>query len=128
MFTLEQVDDIHDRLGAASTLAAYLEGLRGIGVTTSDSYLTDGHTTYYGHDGQRISTPPAHEVLPVAPTGDRSALLHGLELHAEGTISYVEMSRALADAGVEKWTFDTRALTITYYDRTGSPLLSEQIS
>lgn len=128
MFTLEQVDDIHDRLGSASTLVAYLDALRGIGVTTSDSYLTDGHTTYYGDGGHRISTAPAHEVFPVAATGDKKALVEHLRLHEEQLISYVEMSRALADAGVEKWTFDTRALTITYYDRAGLALLSEQVS
>jgi uncharacterized protein YbcV (DUF1398 family) len=37
------------------------------------------------------------------------------------------MSRALAAAGVEKWTFDTRALTITYYDRAGLAVLSERV-
>ncbi|MFG1813468.1 DUF1398 domain-containing protein [Kribbella sp. NPDC049174] len=128
MFTLEQVDEIHDRLGSASTLAAYLEALRGIGVTTSDSYLTDGHTTYYGDDGHQLSTAAAHEVFPIAATSDTTALTEALRLHEEQVTSYVEMSRALAAAGVEKWTFDTHALTITYYDRAGTALLSEQIS
>jgi uncharacterized protein YbcV (DUF1398 family) len=127
MFTLEQVNDIHDRLGSPSTLVAWLAALREIGVTTSDSYLTDGHTTYHGDGGHQVTTAPAHEVFSIAATGDKEALVEGLRLHAERVTSYVEMSRALADAGVEKWTFDTSALTITYYDRAGTALLSERV-
>jgi uncharacterized protein YbcV (DUF1398 family) len=126
MFTLEQVNDIHDRLGSPSTLVAWLAALREIGVATSDSYLTDGHTTYHG-DGGQVTTAPAHEVFSIAATGDKEALVEGLRLHEERVTSYVEMSRALADAGVEKWTFDTSALTITYYDRAGTALLSERV-
>lgn len=35
--------------------------------------------------------------------------------------------RALRDIGVEKWVFDTHALTITYYDKAGNELLKEDI-
>lgn len=111
----------HDRLGSASTLVDYLEALREIGVTTSDSYLTDGHTTYYGAAGHQISTGPPHEVFPIAPSSNKPALLEALKQHEAQTISYVEMSKALTDAGIEKWTFDTHAQTITYYDHADHP-------
>ncbi|WP_433157981.1 DUF1398 domain-containing protein [Kribbella sp. CA-247076] len=127
MFTLEEIDEIHERLGNASTLAAYLEALRGIGVTSSDTYLTDGRTTYFGDGGHQVTSEPTHDVFPIAAVGDKVAMAEGLRRHEEEGTSYVEVSRALADAGVEKWTFDTRALTITYYDRAGSELLSERL-
>ena len=34
MFTLDQINDAHDRLGNAATLAAYLRALNSIGVET----------------------------------------------------------------------------------------------
>jgi hypothetical protein len=37
------------------------------------------------------------------------------------------MSRALADHGVEKWTFDTERLTITYFDKAENVLLGEKV-
>jgi uncharacterized protein YbcV (DUF1398 family) len=40
----------------------------------------------------------------------------------------LEMSRGLADSGVEKWTFDTHKMTITYYDKDGTELLVEAIN
>ncbi|MFI5731803.1 DUF1398 family protein [Kribbella sp. NPDC051587] len=127
MFTLEQVDEIHERLGKASTLGAFLEALREIGVVASDSYVTDGHTTYFGADGHEVSTSPAHEVFEVAASSDKDAFLAELKRVEEESAGYVEMSRAFAAAGVEKWTFDTQALTITYYDRAGSALLAEPV-
>jgi uncharacterized protein YbcV (DUF1398 family) len=127
MFTVQQVDEIHERLGSASTLRAYLEALREIGVVASDSYLTDGHTVHRGVDGYEVSTAPAHEVFEIAATSDKQALVEQLRQHETGATSYVEMSRGLAAAGVEKWTFDTASLTITYYDRAGTALLSEAV-
>ncbi|WP_405061152.1 DUF1398 domain-containing protein [Kribbella sp. NBC_01505] len=127
MFSLEQVDEIHDRLGNASTLGAFLEALREIGVVTSDSYVADGHTTYFGLDGHEVSTGPAHEVFEVAATSDKDRFLADLKRVEEESVGYGDMSRAFAEAGVEKWTFDTQARTITYYDRAGSALLAEKV-
>jgi uncharacterized protein YbcV (DUF1398 family) len=124
---LVEIDGIHDRLGSASTLVAYLGALREIGVVSSDSFLADGHTTYYGDGGYQVSTGAAHEVFAVAAVGDREVVVEQLRLHELGVTSYVEMSRALAAAGVEKWTFDTHRLTITYYDAAGLALLSEAV-
>lgn len=122
MFTLEQINEIHDRLGKASTLPAYLQALREIGVERSDSFVTDGHTDHHG-PGQVVSTPPAHEIFPVADSCDRAAALEALK-----ESDYFKMSEALAASGVEKWCFDTSALTITFYDRSGNEILSELIT
>lgn len=127
MFTLEQTNEIHDRLGSASTLKDYLQALREIGVLASDSYLTDGHTVHRGADGYEVATEPTHEVFEVAVISDKDAFVEQLRLHETGVTSYVEMSRGLAEAGVEKWIFDTVELTITYYDRARTALLSERV-
>jgi uncharacterized protein YbcV (DUF1398 family) len=127
VFTREQIDDIHDRLGSQDTLAEYLRALHAIGVERSDSFIADGHSEYIGKSGETIVTPPAHEVLVVAATSSRAGLVEQLTLHSQGKTSYVEMSRGLARSGVRKWSFDTSALTITYYDTAGNELLAEKI-
>jgi uncharacterized protein YbcV (DUF1398 family) len=38
------------------------------------------------------------------------------------------LGRGLADSGVQKWTVDTHAMTMTFYDRTGVALLVEKIT
>ncbi|MEU0090547.1 DUF1398 family protein [Kribbella sp. NPDC006257] len=59
--------------------------------------------------------------------GDRSVVVEQLRLHGEGVSSYVEISWALAAAGVAKWSFDAERLGITYYDSAGLVLVSEAV-
>ena len=93
-----------------------------------DSFVSDGHSEYEGPDAERIASPPAHETLSVAEDSDREAFVDHLKRHERGDTGYLEMSRGLADSGVQKWTVDTHAMTMTYYDRTGAALLVEKIT
>lgn len=127
MFTLEQITDTHDRLGSSDTLGAYLRALREIGVARYDSYVTDGHSEYYGADGTRLLGPAFHDAFVIAETCDRDQFLQYMRQIEQGGVGYVEMSKALADNGVEKWTFDTEQLSITYFDKAGKVLLEENV-
>lgn len=127
VFTLDQVNDIHDRLGNADRLRRWLHELHAIGVKRCDSFIVDGHTVYSGDSGHTVVTPPTHETLTIAATSSRDGLIQHLRRHGENKTSYVEMSKGLADRGVEKWTFDTTNLTIAYYDRAGHELLVEAV-
>jgi uncharacterized protein YbcV (DUF1398 family) len=128
MFTLEQINEIHDRVGNEDTLALYLQELREIGVDRCDSYITDGHSEYFGKDGYKLVSPPAHEKLVVAETSNRETFLQHMNLAEQGKTSYLEMSRGLADSGVGKWTFDTQEMTLTYFGKDGSAMLVESFS
>ena len=128
MFTLEQINDAHDRLGNAATLAAYLRELNSIGVECFTSYLCDGHSEFFASGGHSLESPAAHEQLTVADASNRERFIEHLHLHSEQKTSYVEMSKGLADSGIEKWTMDTTALTVTYYDKAGNEMLLEKIS
>jgi Protein of unknown function (DUF1398) len=50
MFTIEQINDLHARLGSAKTLPEYVRALKALGVERYDSYLADGHSEYLGQD------------------------------------------------------------------------------
>ena len=128
MFTIEQINDLHAWLGSAKTLQEYVRALKAIGVERYDSYLADGHSEYFGQGGHRVVSPPVHEVLPVAETGQRETFLQHLSRHQRRQTTYVEMSRGLAQSGIEKWTVDTGRLTMTFYDKAGREMLVEQIS
>jgi uncharacterized protein YbcV (DUF1398 family) len=128
VFTIEQIDELHERLGRAETLADYVRALAGIGVVRYDSFVSDGHSEYLGHDGRRVISPPVHEQLPVAEYSNREAFLDHLARHQRGETSYLEMSKAMADSGLEKWTVDTHAMTIAFRDRSGQLLLADEIT
>lgn len=127
MFTLAQINTIHDSLGRADSLVAYLKALRAIGVDTCDSFIADGHSEYKG-SGQTVRTPPTHKELTIAETSDAKAMQKHIEQHGKQETSYIQMSQGLAESGVEKWTFDTHALTLTYYDKAGNTLFSEALN
>src|SRR5690348_6742804 len=119
MFTLEHIHDIHDRFGKADTLSHYLQALKATGVETYDSFITDGHSEYFGKDGSQLVSAPTHEKLTIAETSNREDFLKLLNLLTQQNISYLEMSKGLAESGIEKWTFDTSKMTLTYYDKGG---------
>lgn len=128
MFTLEQINEIHDQLGRGESFAQYVEALHAIGVETYDSYIKDGHSEYFGNSGHKVISPPAHEMLTIADTSDKEQFLKHLNLHDQGKTSYLEMSKGLADSGIEKWTVDTKIMTMTFYDKLEHEMLAETIS
>jgi uncharacterized protein YbcV (DUF1398 family) len=96
IFTIEQIDDLHARLGSAKTFPEYVLALKGLGVQRYDSYLADGHSEYFGQGGHRVFSQPAHEELVVAETGQRDTFLQHLRRHELHETTYSEMSRGLA--------------------------------
>jgi len=127
MFTIERINDLHARLGSAKTLPEYVLALKTLGAERYDSYLADGHSEYFGQGAHSVVSPPVHEVLPVAETGRRETFLQHLRRHERHETTYLEMSRGLAQSGIEKWTVDTGSVNMTFSDRTGREMLVEQI-
>lgn len=128
MFTLEQINDLHARLGRAETLFAYVRALNAIGVEKYDSYVTDGHSEYFGKRDHKVISPPAHDTLSIAEKSNRENFLKYLNLSEQGNITYIEMSQGFADSGIEKWTVDTSKSTMIFYDTVGSEMLVERIT
>jgi uncharacterized protein YbcV (DUF1398 family) len=128
MFTIEEINELHDRLGSARTFPEYVRALEALGVERYDSYLADGHSEYFGQGSHRIVSPPVHEVLPVAETAQPETFLSHLRRHEQRQTTYLEMSRGLAQSGIETWTVDTSRTTMTFYDKAGTEMLVEWIS
>jgi uncharacterized protein YbcV (DUF1398 family) len=127
MFTIEQINELHARLGKAETLVEYVRALNAIGIERYDSYLTDGHSEYFGKHGHKVSAPPAHDKLSIAEKSNRENFLKHLKLHEQGKTTYIEMSKRLAQSGIEKWTVDTSKITMIFYDKAGNEMLVETI-
>lgn len=127
MFTIEQINEVHDKLGTMNTFLGYITALKLLGVERFHSYLIDGHSQYFGAGGYCIESEPVHERLLIADNSDKESFLHHLSLHEQRKTDYITMSRGLAESGIEKWTVDTIAATISYCDKQGNQLLVEAI-
>jgi uncharacterized protein YbcV (DUF1398 family) len=128
VFTWAEIDDLHARFGRAESLGDYLRALAAIGVVRFESFVTDGHSEFFGADGHSVVSPAHHELLSIAGVSDRDAFLHHLRDHGAGKTSYVEMSTGLAQSGVERWVADTNALTMTYCARDGVIFLVDHVT
>jgi uncharacterized protein YbcV (DUF1398 family) len=127
MFTLGEINEIHNQFGRADTLPQYLRSLKAVGVRTYDSFIFDGHSEYFGSNGYCVISPPVHPVIAVVETSNQHKFLEHLNLHKQQKTSYLEMSQGLADSGVKKWTFDTDNMTLTYFDTAENEMLVETI-
>ncbi|RAO75012.1 DUF1398 domain-containing protein [Dyella jiangningensis] len=128
MFTLQQIDELHARLGKAKTLALYVRSLHAIGVEHYESYVADGHSEYFGKDGYTIVSPPVHNPLVIADVSQPESFLQHLRRHELGETGYMDMSRGLAESGIEKWSVDAVGMTMTFYDMAGNAMLVNEIS
>jgi len=127
MFTMQQIDELHTRLGKAKTLAQYVWSLHAIGVEHYESYVADGHSEYFGKDNYKIVSPPVHDPLIIADLSQRELFLQHLRRHELGETGYMDMSRGLAESGIEKWSVDTVGMTMTFYDKVGNAMLVNHI-
>jgi hypothetical protein len=66
MFTPEEIEEIHGRLGSAETLSEYVRSLAALGVERHDSFVCDGHSDYAGCGDRRVTSGALHLVLSVA--------------------------------------------------------------
>ncbi len=126
-FTIEQINEVHESLGSMKNFLLYVQALKQLGVERYESYLTDGHSQYFGSEGYNIESSPVHEKLTIAEKSNKENFLQHLSLHAQRKTNYIEMSRGLAESGIEKWVVNTSANTISYYDKEGSCILTEGI-
>lgn len=67
MFNLSQINELHGQFGKLFTLTQYLQALHAIGVVRFDSFITDGHSEYYGEGSHKITSPKVHNKFSIAP-------------------------------------------------------------
>ena len=63
----------------------------------------------------------------IAETSRREEFIEHLNLHNQHKTTYTEMSKGLAESGIEKWTVDTNRMTLTFYDKAGTKMQIEAI-
>lgn len=127
MFTLDQINEAHASVKSGADFPKFAHDIRELGVTKYDAYVTDGHAEYFGADGFTLIWPAHHPVYPIAETSDAHSFAERLKAHQRGETDYFQFSQDAANAGVEKWTVDTEAMTCTYYDTAGNVMLEEHV-
>ena len=78
---------------------------------------------YVRRGGHRVVSPPVHEVLPVAETGQRETFLQHLRQHERCQTTYLEMSRGLGAERDREVNCGHGRMTRTFYDKARREML-----
>jgi uncharacterized protein YbcV (DUF1398 family) len=127
MFTIDQIKTAHAKVKSGADFPAYVQELIVLGITNYDSYVTDGHSVYFGKNNHHVTSDAKYPVIKIAAESDIEKFKHYLKIHQQGQTSYPEFCKHAAEAGVEKWTVDTTVMTCIYYGTKGNEMLLEII-
>ncbi len=127
MFTLEQIKAAHSKVKSGADFPAYIREIKKLGVTYYETYVSDGHTDYYGANNFKTSAPAKYDKLTIAESSNTKQFKIDLKEHQQGRTDFLTFIGSCATLGIEKWAVSMDKMTCTYYDKINKELLLEQI-
>jgi len=126
-FELKEIKEAHSKVKSGADFPNYVQDLIKLGIKKYDTYVSDGHTLYFGDGNYQIQSEPKYSELNIAKISDNERFKHYLKTHQQGQTDYQTFCNHSAETGVEKWTVDMSQMTCTYYDKLNNKMLEEQI-
>lgn len=127
MFTVEQIKAAHGKVKSGADFPAYIQDIKKLGVAHYETFVTDGHTDYYGANDYKTTSNARHTILTVADDVNTALFKKDLKEHQQGKTDYPTFIKNCAASGIEKWAVCMEKMTCTYYDKAGNAVLVEQI-
>ncbi|KAL9652312.1 hypothetical protein ABK040_011970 [Willaertia magna] len=127
LFTLEQIKQAHKKVKSGADFPVFIKDIKHLGVTHFDTFVSDGHTDYFGTNNYKISSPPEYETLVIADISNEEQFKHDLKAHQNGKTDYPTFCLDAAKSGVYKWAVHLDEMTCTYCDKGGKKILIEEI-
>ena len=127
MFTVDQIKQAHSKVKSGADFPAYIQEIKGLGVTDYETYVTDGHIDYHGANDYTAKVPAKYEPLVIADTVKNEQFKAELVAHQQGKTDFLTFISMCATVGIEKWAISMDRMTCTYYDKVGNEILVEQI-
>lgn len=127
MFTVEQIENAHDKVKTGADFPDYIQEIKKMGVKSFETWVKDSHTEYFGENGFTTTSEPQYEDLTIANDSDKEKFTQQLKSHQRGEIDYMKFCRDCAETGIEKWWVDIDKFICTYYDKAGNEIFQEEI-
>jgi uncharacterized protein YbcV (DUF1398 family) len=128
MFSVEQIKAAHSKVKSGADFPVYIQDIKKLGVTYYETYVSDGHTNYYGANDYKTTSPAKHEPLSIAGQCNKEQFEADLKEHQLGKTDYPTFIKISANLGVGKWEVCMEKMTCTYYDNADNEILVEEIS
>lgn len=126
-FTTEQVKAAHSKVKSGVDFPSYIQGIKKLGVTHYETYVSDGHIDYHGADNYTAKVPAKYDALTIADKADYEQFKAELLAHQQGKTDFITFITKCATFGIEKWAICMDKMTCTYYDKAGNEILIEKI-
>lgn len=127
MFTVEQVKTAHSKVKSGADFPAYIKEIKTLGVTHYETYVLDGHIDYHGANNYTVTVPAKYEALAVADAVNSEVFKAELRAHQQGKTDFLTFINMCAETGIEKWKICMDKMACTYFDKSGSVVLVEEI-
>ena len=127
MFTVEQIKDARSKVKSGADFPAYISDLKKLGVMYYETFVSDGHTDYFGENDFKTSSVAKYDALEIAKNSEIEIFKTDLKAHQQGKTDYFTFCKDSAKSGVEKWAVCMEKMTCTYFDKAGNEMLVEQI-
>lgn len=127
MFTLSKLKEAHHRVKSGADFKNYIQEIQHMGVLRFTTWTHDSHTIYEGEDGYTLTSRGLYAHLEIAKVSNADLFAQYLKSHQESKTDYITFCKQCAETGVEKWIFDLKTMTCTYYNTIGEAMLVEHL-
>lgn len=127
MFSVEQIMACHAKVRSGADFPAYIAELKTLGVRYYQTFVSDGHTVFFGENDYTVVSEGKYPQMNIAYYCDAKQFESTLKTHQAGKSDYMTFCKECAITGIEKWSVSTEAMTCTYYDTSGNTVLIEAI-
>ncbi|MCG2794100.1 MAG: DUF1398 domain-containing protein [Weeksellaceae bacterium] len=127
MFTLAQIEAAHSNVQSGKDFPEFAKKIKEMGVSSVETFVEDGSTTYYGMDGSQVTSAQQYAPLLIFGLVNPEKFLADLRHHQQGYSDFFQFCKDCSDSGIYKWVVDLGAKTCTYFDSQGNHIFEEKI-
>ena len=127
MFTIEQIKTAHSKVKSGADFPAYIKEIKQLGVIFYETFVSDGHTDFFGVGDFKISSTAKYDTSSVAETSKTAKFKSALIAHQQGKTDYLTFCNDSAKSGIEKWAVSMDKMTCIYFDKAGNEILVERV-
>lgn len=127
MFTVEQIEQAHQKVKSGADFPKYIQEIKHLGVTGFETWVKDSHTEYFGPTSFQTQSNPQYEELSISGKSNKKKFVEYLKMHQRSETNYFTFCQHCAETGIEKWVVNLDKMTCTYYDKAENEILVEQI-
>ena len=101
MFIIEQIKTAHSKVKLGADFPAYIIEIKEFGVNYYETFVSDGHTEFFGFGDYKISSTAKYDILRTAETSKTEQFKSDLSAHQQRKTDYLTFCNHCATSGIK---------------------------